>query len=164
MESAKKEPAWVTRFSAKIHLSGSCWLWTAYTMRRGYGRFGHAGKIYLAHRAVYEGMVGEIPPGLELDHLCRNRNCVNPLHLEPVTRKENVRRGLAGKHTSHLVGDNNPQGAKTHCPAGHVYSADNTYIAKTKKGGINRQCILCRNEKCRKWYLSHREVKNPRVF
>jgi endogenous inhibitor of DNA gyrase (YacG/DUF329 family) len=73
-----------------------CWLWTGST-RGGYGRFKIATVTQEAHRASYELYVGPIPDGLQLDHLCRNRSCINPAHLEPVTCAENIRRGLAGK-------------------------------------------------------------------
>lgn len=89
-------------------LSG-CWLWTGKTSN-GYGVVGvggRAGRTMKAHRAAYESLVGAIPVGMDLDHLCRVRNCVNPAHLEPVTRRENLKR-------SPLT----PAG-KTHCPRGH---------------------------------------------
>lgn len=73
---------------------------------------------WLAHRYAYELLVGPIPPGMHLDHLCRNRSCVNPAHLEPVSPAENVRRGDAGAHNR----------LKTHCPQGHLYSVDNTHV------------------------------------
>lgn len=74
---------------------GPCWLWTARMNRNGYGRACLNGKEPVAHRAVYECLVGPIPEGLILDHLCRRRNCVAPLHLEPVTHQENTLRGEA---------------------------------------------------------------------
>lgn len=70
-----------------------CWLWRGYVMKTGYGRTRLRGKKALAHRAVYEWLVGTIPEGLTLDHLCRVRRCVNPAHLEPVSGYENFRRG-----------------------------------------------------------------------
>lgn len=75
---------------------GPCWLWTAgKTLGYGYCWFTH--HHLRAHRAAYELTVGPIPDGLELDHICRNKACVNPVHLEPVTHLENVRRGLKGQ-------------------------------------------------------------------
>jgi len=74
-----------------------CWLWDANTTRGGYGHFKVSGRMVYAHRLAYEKLVGPIPDGLSLDHLCRVPGCVNPDHLEPVTHAENVRRGDSGK-------------------------------------------------------------------
>lgn len=81
------------RFWAKVDTSGSCWLWTG-AVSGGYGSLGIDGKQYRAHRVAYEWLVGPIPTGLFLDHLCRTPLCVNPVHLEPVTNRENVMRGV----------------------------------------------------------------------
>ena len=74
-------------------LSTGCWEWTGHVNNAGYGRV----KNDYAHRLAYEMFVGPIPDGADLDHLCRRRSCVNPAHLEPVTRSENVRRGYAAR-------------------------------------------------------------------
>lgn len=74
---------------------GPCWLWAAGLNRDGYGRFGVSGTKLGAHRVAYELLRGPIPDGLELDHLCRAPCCVNPDHLEPVTHRENCRRGFS---------------------------------------------------------------------
>lgn len=79
---------------------GGCWIFTG-ALNRGYGRVhGEDGKLHYAHRVMYEAMVGDVPEGLELDHLCRRRACCNPWHLEAVTRRENLLRGetLAAAH------------------------------------------------------------------
>lgn len=85
------------RFDEKIerHESG-CWLWTGFVDKAGYARIREAGRsspVLYAHRYSYERFVGQIPDGLHIDHLCRVKRCVNPGHLEPVTREENLRRG-----------------------------------------------------------------------
>lgn len=77
---------------------GGCWLWEAGTDRGGYGRFEGDGHEVAAHRWSYEDAVGPIVPGLDLDHLCRVRRCVNPAHLEPVTRQVNLLRGAQARH------------------------------------------------------------------
>ena len=100
---------------------GPCWLWTGGRQSKGYGGFSLHRRSVLAHRFTYERLVGPVPDGLELDHLCRVRHCVNPEHLEPVTHRVNIRRGDAGQETGRQ------QRAKTHCPSGHPYDVGNTY-------------------------------------
>lgn len=97
--------------------NSGCWIWTASLDHRGYARLGD----FKAHRVAYQLYKGIVPVGLDLDHLCRVRCCVNPDHLEPVTRSENNRRGLSGK----IQGER--QRAKTHCKEGHTYDEENTY-------------------------------------
>ena len=81
------------RFWEKVEKTDACWVWTATLHNNGYGYMTFAGKNQPAHRISYTLIVGTIPAGLVIDHLCRNRACVNPAHLEPVTRKENLARG-----------------------------------------------------------------------
>lgn len=128
MAKATKAPRlpWPQRLLARVVVVGSCVEYTGHCDRAGYGQISDAaGKSTYAHRAMYEFMVGPIPDGLVLDHLCRNPPCVNPAHLEPVTRRENSRRGLKGV-------------MRTHCAHGHLLDEANTY---TYKGA--RQCRTC---------------------
>ena len=118
-----------THFWDKVLQLGptSCWLWTAAT-RRGYGRFKWHGRLQEAHRVAYEVLRGGIPTYLECDHLCRVRSCVNPHHLELVTRSENIRRGDGGKRF-------------THCRKGHSLTEENTII----QANGDHRCRICRN-------------------
>lgn len=89
---SRQQPV-LPRWESKVERSPSCWFWTGAISRSGYGNFWTGESYVSAHRWSYEHFVGPIPEGLDLDHLCRVRNCVNPAHLEPVTRQENLRRG-----------------------------------------------------------------------
>lgn len=93
--SRQPDPGQHTLWS-RIEVTGFCWNWNGRINKQGYGRVSFEGVLSLAHRAVYEELVGLIPAGLVIDHLCRNTLCVNPDHLEPVTQAENQRRGLNG--------------------------------------------------------------------
>lgn len=118
--------------------TSGCWLWIAGGICHGYGRFRVAGKDILTHRLTYEILIGPIPAGLQIDHLCRVQCCCNPAHLEPVTNAENTRRGLAPI----LSAKRNR--AKTHCPHGHEYTPENTLVKLSAKGTQGRQCRLCK--------------------
>lgn len=109
-----------------------CIVWTAAKTPNGYGKFQlGVRKTGLAHRIAYELKVGPVPAGLHLDHLCRNRLCINHWHLEPVTCKENLMRG---------EGPPALNAAKTHCPQGHPYSGSNLITS-----GGRRACRTCKN-------------------
>jgi hypothetical protein len=123
------------RFFDKIAVDEEtgCWNWVGAKTSQGYGNFAIKKKNFVAHRVSYELCKGEIPDGLNLDHLCRNRGCVNPDHLEPVTQRENLLRGetIPSKHAE-----------KTHCPAGHEYSEENTRYYRG-----SRSCKTCQKIK-----------------
>jgi len=128
------------RFWRHVHEAGpdECWEWTGWCDRAGYGRFRPTSKQSdpktPAHRFAYELFVGPIPDGLELDHLCRNKSCVNPGHLEPVTAQVNSRRRSAALPP------------KTHCRQGHPFDEANTSIQKDG----SRKCRACDRERHRK--------------
>lgn len=104
----------------------ACWPFTGSLDSNGYGQHYFDGRLHQAHRVAYELTKGPIAPGLHLDHLCRNRRCCNPHHLEPVTCRENVNRSPVHN------------GARTHCPQGHPYSGDNLRIYRGA-----RYCRAC---------------------
>jgi len=118
---------------AEIQPSG-CWLWTGSVTNQGYGSFRVDGVSTTAHRAAYEALVGPVPAGLVLDHLCRNRRCCNPKHLDPVSQRENTLRSPIA------LGALNA--AKTHCPKGHPYNAENTYVYRYPSTTV-RRCREC---------------------
>lgn len=114
----------------------SCWYWTGALFTQGYRQVCTPPfRNKKAHRVIYELIKGPVPEGLWLDHLCRKRNCVNPNHLEPVTHRENTLRG---------VGISALNAKKTHCVAGHEFTAENTYERTANKDGVRgRGCREC---------------------
>ena len=123
----------MTRFWERIRIDGSCWLWTATLWPNGYAQMSINGIKRLIHRWAFETFRGPIPEGLQIDHLCRRKNCVNPAHLDVVTNRENTIRGDGPR----LLGER--QRGKTHCPQGHPYDEQNTYISSVGK----RHCRKC---------------------
>lgn len=123
--------------------SGECWKWRTRTERSEYGSFRLHGKSQLAHRVAYRDFGRKIPEGFQIDHLCRNKRCVNPAHLEAVTQTENGRRGI--------------NGAKTACPSGHEYSDENaTY--QIRRGKRVRYCAICLAASKRRTYLRRKNA------
>lgn len=124
------------RFWSKVkQVPSGCWEWTA-ARSHGYGAYSINAKHVSAHRTSYLTLVGPIPEGLELDHLCRNRACVNPAHLEPVTSQVNTLRGESPSAQ---------QARQTHCQAGHEFTPANTRLSKG-----HRYCRECGREATRK--------------
>ena len=128
---------WLSKMWERIDKTDTCWLWIGATSANGYGvtSAGNGNRLVGAHRRVYELLVGPIPEGLQLDHLCRVRNCVNPAHLEPVTPSVNQQRMGA---------------VKTACPKGHGYDAANTYMYRGRRN-------------CRRCHADRQLARNHRV-
>lgn len=121
-----------------IYKTSSCWIWAGGITLNGYGNYRNRG----AHRAVYEALVGEIPDGMQLDHLCRVKSCVNPDHLEPVTASENMKRSMPYRELSGaaLASHN-----MTHCKRGHEYNQENTrFFIRKDREGLQKDCRVCR--------------------
>jgi hypothetical protein len=116
------------RFWSKVQeRDDGCWVWTAYKDSRGYGRFNVGGRIEYAHRVAYTQVIGVIPEGLVIDHLCRNTSCVNPAHMEAVSHGENTARGIRMRRTD------------DQCANGHPWT--NTYKSPTRGYRQCRQCL-----------------------
>lgn len=126
------------RAADKMLVGDGCWTWIGSRDQSGYGQLWVRGRMLGAHRVIYEALRGAVPSDLQLDHLCRNRACVRPSHLEPVTVQENNLRGVG------LAAEN---AQKTTCPQGHPY--DMTY------GDGRRGCRTCNAEKTRRHRALH---------
>ena len=130
---ARRELTPAERFWPKVDATGDCWIWMAGRTADGYGRFRSSQtRRVLAHRWSYEELIGVIPGGLQLDHLCKNPPCVNPDHLQPVTGAENSRRSSVGWNSR----------IKTHCPQGHAYAGENL-ISRNGR----RHCRMCQQRR-----------------
>lgn len=133
-------------------LTGDCWIWTG-KPSGGYGNISFEGKTHRVHRLIYEHVVGPITPPLVTDHLCRVRACFNPFHIEPVTNKENVLRGLSFSAFN---------ARKTHCSLGHPFDEENTRFSPHPSGSIQRKCAICHRAVVRKSAAKSRRLAEMR--
>lgn len=135
------KPTIIERLTSRlVETDAGCWVFTGALNAAGYGAIGDRGKVLRTHRVMYEHMVAEIPEGLQLDHLCRNRACCNPYHMEPVTNYVNWMRG------EHRVVKVLRDGV---CQRGHEMTPANTY--RRKSGGVLcRACVLENNRAYRR--------------
>jgi hypothetical protein len=130
---------------SRVTVTGFCWLYDGWLDGHGYGYTRYEGKSRRAHKLAYEELVGPVPEGLVLDHLCRVRNCVNPDHLEAVTTKVNLMRGF---------GHARKNAEKTHCVNGHEFTPENTY-----NDGIQRYCRACASAKQKRLNTPERRAR-----
>jgi len=135
------------RFWAKVDADAECWVWTGSLHPSGYGYFmAKDGKNWRSHRFAWTNLVGEIPKHMTLDHVCRNKPCVNPDHMEIVTAEENNARGGSVSALN---------ARKTHCKRGHEFTPDNLYT-QYNKGKPGRMCRTCTRT-----YQNSRRNKTP---
>lgn len=139
------------RFWSKVLMVENCWEWIGGRTGSGYGVLWVNGKDVSAHRFSYELHRGPIPAGLAIDHLCRNRGCVNPDHMEPVTTRENLLRGVSPVAVNHV---------KTHCKNGHELTKENIREYEQPNGHTHRRCKPCQSRNHRAWLARKRESGN----
>lgn len=144
---AKVREDWIAEMWANPY----CWVWPWSRSDQGYALVRHEGRVQGAHRVLYERFVGPIPDGTELDHTCRNRACVNPQHMEPVTGRENILRG---------EGTGAKFARRTHCKHGHLLEGDNVRLEPNPKGGSSRRCRECQRIRQHKAYEAQQEKPN----
>lgn len=126
------------RFWSKVDKSGECWTWTGATNHAGYGRRYFRGRNIMAHRVAYILTQGPIADGMQIDHLCRVRLCVNPAHLEAVTQHENIMRSESWSAIN---------ARKSSCVNGHEFTAENIYERPDRPGRQCRTCVRERQER-----------------
>jgi hypothetical protein len=139
------------RFWARVVATDGCWNWRGYVGHKGYGFIasgGKSGKPLMAHRVSYELNIGKILQGMEIDHLCANKRCVNPAHLEAKTPLDHRRSDIARR--------GHPNSKKTHCPKGHEYTEENTGHRTNGGGGAFRVCRRCAADRT----LAYKRKKN----
>ena len=133
------------RFWTKVDKSGDCWEWKSLHHKSGHGKFKLRGRMLGAHRIAYHAIVGEIGAGIELHHTCHNPGCVNPAHLQPLTKSEHSR----------LNPMSIAQASQTHCKRGHAFTDENTYLWRGR-----RYCRECQRARDRR--RGSRRVKSLR--
>ena len=132
-------PALPERFTSKFTIDAEtgCWIWMASKTPKGYGQFRLDGRTQYAHRVAYAAVNGDIPAGMQVDHICNRPSCNRPDHLQLATPAENIRYAIER--------DGTHKGARTHCPRGHTLTADNLAAAGLARG--ERYCRTCHRER-----------------
>lgn len=140
-------PSFEFNFWSKVSIGDGCWMWMKGINHSGYGHIRINDRRYLSHRVSYRLIIGAIPEGLQLDHLCRVRACVNPSHLEPVTNLANSRRRFVFVKAT--------LDERTHCWQGHLLDSRNTYTYP----GHSNKCRRCHNESSARKYQRKQALK-----
>jgi HNH endonuclease len=140
------------RLMKNVSVSSDCWVWMGATSSSGYGTMEVSGKTASVHRVSYELFKGEIPAGMVIDHICKNRICVNPDHLRVVTHKQNT---LENSNASAAI-----NAKKTHCVNGHPLEGDNLIVKKGKNGNETRACRTC----ARHWWRENWRKKSRNLL
>jgi hypothetical protein len=135
----------IERFATHFTV-GDCWNWHASKINN-YGAFGFRGRVVGGHRFIYELIKGRIPAGWVIDHLCRNKACVNPNHLEAVTQSINVRRAVRVRDI---------------CKYGHSLTPDNVFVLLNSRGMPARRCLACKKASRKLQYQIHKAAKMAR--
>jgi len=136
-------------FWNKVDITENCWLWTGALIGNGYAQHGTYPNAQLVHRISYRYHIGEIKDGMQIDHLCKVRNCVNPDHLEQVTQQENMKRSSVLEHSLGL----------THCKHGHEFTKENTIWRNER----HRSCRTCTRRRYREHYWRVKLIKNKLI-
>jgi hypothetical protein len=126
-----------------------CWHWGGTIHHTGYGSYWYGYRSVLPHRYIYEVIHGPLPPVMKVDHICRNKSCVNPAHLDAVTQRENIIRGMAPASVN---------AAKTHCIHGHPFAGDNL-IVRCYGSHPRRCCLECTREIGRRSSKKRRDLQ-----
>jgi len=143
------------RFWSKVQKTETCWNWTGHTSPHGYGKFTKYGHNLAAHRWLYHNTIERVLEDKVVDHICRNRLCVNPKHLRPLSDTENVLLGVGASATNRR---------KTHCIKGHEFTPDNTEKVMVSHRGPYRRCLKCKNKNENLVILNRLKNKRLRIL
>tara|TARA_R110000851_G_scaffold156925_1_gene299466 strand:+ start:43 stop:492 length:450 start_codon:yes stop_codon:yes gene_type:complete len=132
------------RFWNKVNKTEDCWEWTSSKTKKGYGEFSYNSATKRAHRLSYEDINGKIPEGLEIHHICNNRICVNPKHLEAVTHLANIQISVL-------------RNKRTHCTKGHELTPDNL-VHRTNRA--HTECATCNRDRVGRYQAKKKALES----
>jgi hypothetical protein len=140
----------IKKIWAKLQVSGFCWHYGDYK-HKNHATVYFAGRRIGVHKVVYEYLVGLVPEGYKLDHVCRNKRCVNPDHLEPVTHSENIKRAWKYSTKQGFEGAGKRSKVSTHCRKGHNLSDVGVLLSKRANGTERKKCRACQHDAQERW-------------